>query len=92
MDEKKEIIRFSDADFIELIKDEPETVKKYKKDVTELFSHRIYSEDQVIELYTGKTRKEVYNDYSLPELMRLAWALDFLTDNPCGNIYISTDL
>lgn len=89
MDEKKPITEFSDAEFMKLIKDDPETVAEYKKEVVELYSHRIYSEEQLIELATGKTKKEVYRDYNLPELMRLRWALDFLQDNPCGNMYIN---
>lgn len=89
MDEKKLEKGFSDADFMELTKDDPEAVTKYKKEVIELYSRRIYSQDQLIVLVTGKTKREVYGNYSLPELMRLNWALDFLTDNPCGDLYIN---
>ena len=89
MDEKKPITEFSEADFFELIKGDHETVAEYKKEVVELFSKRIYSQDQLIELVTGRTKRQVYDDYSLPELMRLNWALDFLTDNPSGNMYIN---
>lgn len=89
MDEKKPIKELSEAKFMELIKDDPETVAEYKKEVVELYSHRIYSEEQLIGLVTGKTINEVSMDYTLPELMRLRWALDFLTDNPFGNLYIN---
>ena len=89
MDEKKTITQFSEAEFFQLIKDDPETVADYKKEIIELNSRRIYSEEQLIGLVTGKTRNEVSRDYTLPELMRLSWALDFLTDNPCGDLYIN---
>ncbi len=85
MEERK---GFSDADFIELIKNEPDTLKKYKEDINDLFSRRIYSEDQVVKLYTGKTRDEVNRDYNVPQLLRLAWCMDFLMNNPCGDMYI----
>ena len=88
MDEKKTIKGFSEAEFLELIKNDPETVADYKKQAIELNSRRIYSEEQLIRLLTGKTRNEVSRDYTLPQLMRLSWALDFLQDNPCGNLYI----
>lgn len=89
MDEKKIITKFSEAEFMELIKDDSETVAEYKRELVELYSQRIYSEEQVIELATGKTKREVFRDYTLPELIRLRWALDFLMDNPCGNMYIN---
>ncbi|MFL5765778.1 MAG: hypothetical protein ACJ77K_17665 [Bacteroidia bacterium] len=89
MDERKANTEFSEADFFELVKDDPEAIAEYKKEVVELYSQRIYSEVLLIKLVTGKTKAEVYRDYSLPELMHLNWALDFLKDNPCGNFYIN---
>lgn len=89
MDEKKTTTEFSEAEFFELIKDDPETVEEYKKEANELYSRRIYSEEQLIGLVTGKTRNEVSRDYTMPQLIRLRWTLDFLTDNPCGNLYIN---
>ena len=89
MDEEKRITEFSDADFFELIKDDSKAVAEYKKELAKLNSRRIYSEDQVIEIYTGKTSDQAKNEYTIPQLIRLKWAVDFLLDNPCGNMYIN---
>ncbi|MGZ4043317.1 MAG: hypothetical protein ACXVDZ_18220 [Bacteroidia bacterium] len=88
MDEEQVSTGFSDADFWEQIKDDPEAIADYKKELEKLFDRRIYSEDQVIKIYTGKTKAEVFNEYTIPQLNWMNWAVDFLMDNPCGNMYI----
>lgn len=80
---------FSEAEFLKLIKDDKEAITKYKKEIMKLYTRQIYSEDQVIELFTGKTREEVYSEFTIPELMRVKWAVDFLMDNLYGNKYIN---
>lgn len=79
----------NNAEFLELIKDDPIAIADYKKGLAELYSHGIYSEKQLIKLFTGKTMDQVNSEYMLPQLMQVRWALDFLMDNPCGDKYIN---
>ncbi|MGZ4054453.1 MAG: hypothetical protein ACXVDZ_10580 [Bacteroidia bacterium] len=88
MDEKKPITEFSEAEILEFIKDDPEAIEDYKKETEEFLNRRIYSEDQVIRIYIGKTKADVYSEFTIPELNRMNWAVNFLMDNPCGLMYI----
>ena len=88
MGEKNEVTEFSDAVFFELITNDPEALADYNKGLEDILNLKDYSEDEVIEIYTGKTKAEVFNEFTVPELNRMNWALDFLMDNPCGNLYI----
>ncbi|MGZ4053664.1 MAG: hypothetical protein ACXVPU_02670 [Bacteroidia bacterium] len=88
MEEKNEAQELSNAYFFELIKDDSEAIADYKKEVEELFTRRVYSEDQVIKIYTRKTKAEVFSELTIPQLNRMNWVIDFLMDNPCGLMYI----
>jgi hypothetical protein len=84
-------IESSDFDkvFWDLIKDDPKVIESYKAELIQLFTKKVYSEEYLVKLVTGKSTAEVLAEYTVPELLKVQGAVLFLQTVPDQERYIS---
>jgi hypothetical protein len=84
---------FTDADFWELIKDDPKAIEEYHGGLVELYLHffakkAIYSGDKLLAWYADQVIKKAISDLNVMEIRQIQYFKDFIHSVPNPEKYL----
>ena len=78
---------FTDEEFFDLIKHDPEAIKEYIEGLRKLYQ-RTYTTDELIKWYVDKAIKKKLKDFTQPDMLKLSGFLNFIRSIPNPERYL----